>query len=148
MLLVCIGALRTCDHISYSTGVFCLYYRLALYLFVIFLFAPRGSKFLWRAALTCWATAEARRLIFSGELSTNCVVWFLYHFIYSLLSFTARGLCLCVLDYAFSNATAIQESTLTPIEFHRNVGHRGGRERQQREEDIFCSPPPITCFFQ
>lgn len=91
-------------------------------------------------------------MIFYGELSINClgVVWFLYHFIYSLLSFTAQRLCLCVLAYAFSNATVIQESTLTPIEFRRNVGRRGGREETAEGRGYFLLPPslpPITCFF-
>lgn len=59
----------------------------------------------------------------------------LYHFIHALLSFTAERLCFCVLDYAFSNATAIQEFTEF-TEFPRNVGHMGERERENGGKGI------------
>lgn len=62
----------------------------------------------------------------------------MYHFIHALLSFTAERLCFCVLDYAFSNATAIQEFTEF-TEFPRNVGHMGERERENGGKGILLA---------
>lgn len=58
-------------------------------------------------------------MIFVGQFPVThlCMVRSLYHFIHALLSFTAQGLCFCVLDYAFSNATAIQEFAPTSLNF-------------------------------